>query len=69
VTSDDIAAPFGKLTLLNDTLRSYFPGCEVEEIKLETEAERLRVLREEFGLGNLPSGAEATIRKKGLALP
>ena len=69
MTTDDLDAPLGKLTLFNDTLRRYIPGCEVEEIKLETEAERLRVLREEFGLGNLPSDAEATIREKGLALP
>ena len=68
LTSDSPAAPLGKLTLFNDTLRRYFPGQEVEEIRLQTEADRLRVLREEFGLGNLPLDAEATIRKKGLAL-
>ena len=60
--------PLGKLSLENDTLKRYIPGREVEVTKLETEAERLRVLREEFGLGNLPPDAEATIRKKCLGL-
>ena len=69
IDTGDEYQPLGKLTIFNEKLQKRLPGAEPEKTTIQTEKERLRTLREEFGLGDIPDGAEITIGDKGFALP
>ena len=61
--------PLGKLTIFNEKLQKRLPGIEAEKTTIQTEKERLRILREQFSLGDIPDAAETIICDKGFALP
>jgi arylamine N-acetyltransferase len=69
IDTGDEHQPLGKLTIFNEKLQKRLPGAEPEKTTIKTEKERLRILREQFGLGDIPDDAESVVRHKGFALP
>jgi arylamine N-acetyltransferase len=59
----------GVITLFNNTFKRRLPGQNEEKSELKTEDERIKVLQEEFGIGNLPDNCREIIKSKGLSLP
>lgn len=58
----------GVITLFNNIFKRRLPGKPEERIDLKTEEERIKVIQEEFGIGNLPVNCYDIIKSKGLAL-
>ena len=60
--------PLGRLTIFNDYFKRRVPGEEEQRIKFRDEKHRIQVIKEVFGLGDLPDNAEENITKRGLAI-
>lgn len=58
----------GVITLFNSIFKRRLPGQPEERIDLNTEEERIKVIKEDFGIGNLPENCYEIIKSKGLAL-
>lgn len=58
----------GVITLFNQIFKRRLPGKPEERIDLKNEEERVRVIREEFGIGNLPENCFEIIKRRGLSL-
>lgn len=58
----------GVITLFNNVFKRRLPNKPEERIELHTEEERIKVIKGEFGIGNLPENCYDIIKSKGLAL-
>lgn len=58
----------GVITLFNNVFKRRLPNSPEERIELHTEEERMKVIKEDFGIGNLPENCYEIIKSKGLAL-
>lgn len=58
----------GVITLFNNVFKRRLPGKPEERIELKTEEERIKVIKGDFGIGNLPENCHEIIKAKGLAI-
>ncbi|CAD6583042.1 MAG: N-terminal acetyltransferase [Cyphobasidiales sp. Tagirdzhanova-0007] len=60
--------PLGRATLFNNSFKRRILNEEEKYIKMTDEKHRIEVLREEFGLLDLPDDAEEIIKQKAMSL-
>lgn len=59
--------PMTRVTLYNDRMQEHRLGQDPIKTVFTSEAERIKALKEVFGLGNLRDDAEAVTKRKGLS--